>query len=167
MQTVRLLPREQDLGPGTGEHGQAGTNRDRVTQTHRALGCCHTDPLVALATEELGALVGVVAQSAEDGTGSRQKAVLAYGSGELAQTGTQDETTLHVARDEAMVLKCHGQTMRGRTGQPGGADELRQGRWPGFEGAQNDCSLVKNADSARIVHNLILPSQSLRRKFVP
>src|SRR5450631_1638592 len=56
--------------------------------------------------------------------------------------------------------------MRGRTGQSGGTDQLRQGRWPGLEGPQNDRSLVKNADSARVVHKLILPSQSLRRKFI-
>src|SRR5665811_1026453 len=53
-----------------------------------------------------------------------------------------------------------------RAGQPGGADELGQGRGPGFERAQNDGGLVQNADSARVVHYMILPSQSLRRKFM-
>ena len=79
MHTVRLLPGEQDLSCGTGEHGQAGTDRDRVAQTHGALGGCHADALVALAAEELGALVGVVAQGAQDGTGGGQEAVLAGG----------------------------------------------------------------------------------------
>lgn len=165
VQTVRLLPGEQDLGPGSGEHGQAGTDRDRVAQTHRTFGCCHADALVALATEELGALVGVVAQRAQDGTGSGQQPVLTGGGGELAETRAQDETTLHVTRDQSVVLEGDGETMSGRTSQSGGADELCQGRRPGFQGSQNDGSLVKNAYSARVVHKLILPSQSMRRKF--
>ena len=65
-----------------------------------------------------------------------------------------------------MVLEGNGETMRGRTSQSGGADELCQGRRPGLEGAQNDRGLVKNSDSARVVHKLILPSQSLRRKVI-
>jgi len=133
MKAVGFLPRKQDLGRGTGQHGQAGPDRDGVAQAHGTLGCCYTDALVALAAEELGALVGVVAQSAKDGTGSRQEAVLACGRGELTEAGAQDETSLHVTRHEAMVLQGHGEAMCGRTGQPGGADELGQGRWPGFE----------------------------------
>jgi len=74
----------------------------------RRNGCCHADALVALATEELGALVGVIAQGAKNGTGRRQQAVLACGCGELAKTGAQDETTLHVTRHEAVVLEGHG-----------------------------------------------------------
>jgi hypothetical protein len=65
-----------------------------------------------------------------------------------------------------VVLESDGKPVCRRTGQSGSADKLGQGRWPGFEGAENDRSLVKNADSARVVHKLILPSQSLRRKFV-
>src|SRR5665811_2403940 len=68
------FPREQDLSSGTGEHGQTGTDRDRVAPTHRTFGRCHTDALVALAAEELRALEGVIAQRAQDGTGSRQQA---------------------------------------------------------------------------------------------
>jgi hypothetical protein len=110
--------------------------------------------------------MGVVAQSAQDGAGGGEKAVLTGGRSELAEPRAKDETTLHVTRDEAVVLECDGETMCGRTGQPGGADQLRQGRWPGFEGPQDDRSLVKNTDSARVVHKLILTSQSLRRKFI-
>ena len=85
---------------------------------------------------------------------------------ELAKTWAQDEATLHVARYKAVVLQGDSETMSGRPGQPGGADELRQGGGSGFQGAQNDRRLVKNADSARVVHALILPSQTLRRKFI-
>ena len=73
---------------------------------------------------------------------------------------------MHVTRHKAVVLEGDGETMRGRTSQSRGADELRQGRGPGFEGAQHHRGLVQNADSASIVHALILPSQSLRRKFI-
>jgi hypothetical protein len=109
--------------------------------------------------------MGVVAQGAQDGTGSGQQAVLARSGSELAATGAQHEPTLHVTRDETVVLEGDRKTMCGGTGKSGGADELRQGRWSGLKGAQNDRGLVKNADSARVVHALILPSQSLRRKF--
>src|SRR5674476_56741 len=54
--------------------------------------------------------------------------------------------------------------MRGRTGQSGGGNELGQGQGSGFEGTQHDRGLVQNAYSASIVHELILASQSLRRK---
>jgi hypothetical protein len=67
----------------------------------------------------------VVAQGAKNGTGRSQQAVLACGCGELAKTGAQDETTLHVSRHEAVVLEGDGQTMGRRTGKSGGADQLR------------------------------------------
>lgn len=97
MQAVRLLPCEQDLGCRTGEHRKAGTYRDRVAQTHGALGGRHTDALVALMAEELGAFVGVVAQGAQDRTGGGEEAVLAGGCRQLTETGAQHETALHVA----------------------------------------------------------------------
>jgi len=73
---------------------------------------------------------------------------------------------LHVTRHEAVVLERDGETMRGRTGQPGGGHELRQGGGSGFKSAQHDRGLVQNADSASIVHSMILASQSLRRKVI-
>ena len=96
VQPVRLFPGEQDLGPGTGQHGEAGPDRDRVAQPHRPLGRCHADALVALPTEELGALVGVVSQGAQDRTRGGQQAVLAGGRGELTEARAQDESALHV-----------------------------------------------------------------------
>src|SRR5665647_3058991 len=78
----------------------------------------------------------------------------------------EHESTLHVTCHKAVVLEGYREAMRRRAGEPGGADELGQGRGPGFERAQNDGGLVQNADSARVVHHMILPSQSLRRKFM-
>lgn len=65
------------------------------------------------------------------------------------------------------MFEGDGETMGGGASQSGGSHKLRQGGGPGFEGAQNDRSLVQNADSASIVHTLILASQSLRRKDIP
>jgi hypothetical protein len=65
-----------------------------------------------------------------------------------------------------VVFESNSKSMSSWAGQSGGADELRQGRWPCLEGSHNDRGLVKNTDSARVVHTLILRSQSLRRKFV-
>ncbi|MDQ1483439.1 MAG: hypothetical protein QOF35_1515, partial [Actinomycetota bacterium] len=139
--------------------------RDRVPQPHRTFGGRNADALVALAPEKLGALVGVVAQSSQDRPRSSQQAVLTGRCGQLAAAGTKDVSTLHVPCDQAVVLEGDRKPMCSGTGQSGGSDQLRQRRWPGLEGAQNDRGLVKNADSARVVHALILPSQSLRRKF--
>ena len=77
--SVGLLPGKQDLCRGTGEHGQARADRDRVAQTHGTLGGRHADPLVALSAEELRALVGVVAQGAQHWASSGQEPVLARG----------------------------------------------------------------------------------------
>jgi hypothetical protein len=55
------------------------------------------DAQVALAAEELGGLVGVVAQCAQDRAGGREQSVLAGGRGELGQARAEDEPALHVA----------------------------------------------------------------------
>jgi hypothetical protein len=105
VQTVWLFPGEQDLGAGASEHGQTGSYRDRVTQSHGTLGRCNADPLIALASEELRALVGVVAQSTKDRSGCGQQTVLTGGRCQLAEPGSQDETTLHVTCHETVVLQ--------------------------------------------------------------
>ena len=76
--------------------------------------------------------MGVVAQGTQDGTGSRHQAVLASGGRELAEARAEDETALHVTRNETVVLEGNGETMGCRTGQSGSADELREGRGPGL-----------------------------------
>ena len=148
MQPVRLLPREQDLRRGAGLHRQRRADGDGVAQAHRALGRGDADPLVALAAVQLGALAGVVAQRGEHRAGGGQQAVLAGGRGELGQPRPEDEPALQVAGDQAVVLERHGEPVRGGPGQPGGGDELGQGRRAGLQRAEHDRGLVENADAA-------------------
>ena len=101
---------------------------------------------------------------ASTGLGGLEQPVLAGGGGQLAQPRAEHEPALQVAGDQAVVLQGDGEPVRGRPGQPGGGDQGGQGGRAGLEGAQNDGGLVENADSARVVHVPILPSQPPRRK---
>ena len=130
VEPVGLLPGEQHLGGGAGEHRQRRADRDRVAQAHGPLGGGDADALVALAAEELGALVRVVAQRAEHRAGGGEQPVLAGGRGELAEPRAEHEASLHVARDEAVVLEGDRQAVGRGSGEPGGADELGQGGRP-------------------------------------
>ena len=121
-------------------------------------------PAVSLPAIELRALTGDVAQPREDRPGRLEQAVLAGGRGELAQPGTEDEAALQVARHEPVVLQGGGEAVSCGAGQPGGRDEGGQAGGAGFQGPENDRRLVEDADSARVVHALILPSHWLRRK---
>ena len=67
-----------------------------VEDVEQALGRGHADPLVALASEELSALVGVVAQCPKDGACRSQQPVFAGRGGELGQARAEDEASLHV-----------------------------------------------------------------------
>ena len=122
--------------------------------------------MLTLAPEELGALVGVVAQRTQDGARSGEQAVLARGGSQLAETGAEDEATLQVADDQSMVLEGDGQPVGRRAGQPGCRHELGEGRRAGLEGAEHDRGLVKHPDATCVVHVLILASHCLRRTFV-
>ena len=146
VQAVGLLPREQHLGGRAGAHRQGRADRDRVAQADRPLGGRDADAVLALAAEELGALVGVVAQRAEHRPGGGEQAVLTGGGGELAQARPEDEPALEVAGHEAVVLQRDRQPVRRRSGQSGGRDELREGRRAGLEGAEDDGRLVEDAD---------------------
>src|SRR5690606_37907611 len=130
-----------------------------------ALGGRHADPDVALAAEQRGALAGEVAQLGQNGLGDREEAVLARGDRELGEPRTQDEPPLRVAVDEAVVLERDGQPVGGGAGQPGRLDELGEGSRARLQRVQNADGFVKYADSARVVHVLILPSRILRCKF--
>jgi hypothetical protein len=72
---------------------------------------------------------------------------------------------LHVAGDEPMMLEGHSQAMRGGAGETCARDQPGQRRWPGLESGQHHCGFVENADSARVVHELILPYRIVRRKW--
>ena len=147
VQAVGLLPGQQDLRGRAGEHRQRRADGDRVAQADGPLGRGDADALVALAAEELGALVRVVAQGAEDRAGCCEQAVLAGRGGQLAEARAEHEAALHVARDEAVVLEGDRQAVGRRSGESGGADELGEGGRAGLEGAEHGGGLVENADS--------------------
>ena len=159
VQPVGFLPRQQHLSGGSGEHGQAGTDRDGVAQPDRPVGGRDANALVTLATEQLGALVGVVAQGAQDRSGGREQPVLTGRRGQLAQPRPKDEPALHVSAHQPVVLQRDGEAVRRRPRQPSGRDQLGQGRRPGFQRTEHRGRLVENADPARVVHVTILPSQ--------
>ena len=135
------------LGGRAREHRQRRADGDRVAQADGPLGRGDADALVALAAEELGALVRVVPQRAEDRTGCGEQAVLAGRGGQLAEARAEHEASLHVTRDEAVVLEGHRQPVGRRSGESGGADELGEGGRTGLEGAEHGSGLVENADS--------------------
>lgn len=165
MEPVGLLPGEQHLGGRAGEHGQGGADRDRVAQTHRALGGGDADAVVALAPEQLRALGGVVAQGVEHGARRGQEPVLPGRAGQLGEAGSENEAALHVAGHEAVVLQGDREAVRGGPGQPRGGDELGERGGSCLEGSEHDGGLVEDADArCRGVHSMILPSRSLRRK---
>ena len=83
---------------------------------------------------------------------------------ELAEPRAEDEPTLQVAADQAMVLQRGRQPVGRRPGQAGRLHQGRQAGRPGLQCAQHDGGLVQNADSATLVHAPILPSHRLRRK---
>ncbi len=131
------------------------------------LGGGDADAVVALAAEQLGALVGVVAQGAEHRPCGGEQPVLAGGRCQLGEPGAEHEAPLEVAGDQAVVLQRHGQPVGRRAGQSGRGHQLCKGRRAGLEGAQDDGCLVENADPTRVVHGMILPSHSMRRKSGP
>jgi hypothetical protein len=90
----------------------------------------------------------VVAQGTQHRARSGEQAVLAGGRRQLGQPRAEDETTLHVARHEAVVLERHRQPVGGRSGQPGRPDELGESGRARFQRRQDSGSLVQNADPA-------------------
>ena len=164
VQPIGLLPREEDLRTRSGEHRQRGAHRDGITQSDRPLGGSHADADVTLATEQLRALVGVVAQRPKYWSCRGEQAVFPGRRRELGHAGTEDESALHIPRDEPMMLERNGQSMGRRPGQPRGGHELRKRRWTGLKGGENGGGLVQDADPTAAVHVPILPSHEVRRQ---
>ena len=118
--------------------------------------------MLALPAEQLRGLTGDVTQARKDRSGRGQQPVLSGCRGQLAEAWAQDETTLQVSRHQAMVLEADRETMGCRPGEPGCLNQAGERRGPGLERREYVGGLVKNADSARVVHGLILPSRHLR-----
>jgi len=161
---LRVLPREQYLSGGTGRHRELAAHRDGVAQAGRTLGGGDAHPVLTLAAEQLRRLAGDVPQPCQHRAGGRQQPVLAGGRGQLAESRAEHEASLHVAADQPVVLESDRQAVSRRTCQTRGRHESGQGRRPGFEGGQHEGCFVENTDSARVVHETILPSRIVERK---
>ena len=162
MEPVRFFPGEQDLRGGARQHRQRCAHGDGIAQPDGTLGGRDAHPVVTLASKQLCALVGVVPQGPEYGSGRREETVLTGGSGELGETRAEHKSALQVAGHETMVLERNGKAVRRWASQSRCGDELRQGGGPRLEGTQDDGSLVEDADATCVVHALILPSHCLR-----
>jgi hypothetical protein len=64
----------------------------------------------------------------------------------------------------SVVLERDGEPVRGRPRETGACHEPGQGGRPGLQGRENKGGFVENADSARVVHTLIMPSRMLESK---
>ena len=76
-----------------------------------------------------------------------------------ARRGPEHEPALHVAGHEPVVLERDGEPVGGRAGEAGAGDQAGERGGPGLEGGEHEGGLVEDADSARVVHMAILPSQ--------
>ena len=63
-----------------------------------------------------------------------------------------------------MVFERDREPMGGRPGQSGGRDQAGQRGRPGLQRAEHQGGFVEHADTARVVHALILPSRMLECK---
>ena len=131
----------------------------------RPLGRGHADAHVALAAVELRALARDVAQMRQHRAGRGQQSVLARGRGQLGQPGAENEAALHVARHQPVVFQGHGEPVGRGSCESGRRDQSGEGGRTGLQGAQDQSCLVENADAASVVHETILPSHSVKRKF--
>ncbi|GGU98824.1 hypothetical protein GCM10010245_01130 [Streptomyces spectabilis] len=94
-----------------------------------------------------------------------EQAVLARRRGQFGQARAEDEPALHVPGHHPVVLQGHGETVRRGSCEPGGRDQSREGGRTGLQSAQDKGRLVQNAYAARVVHETILASHSVKRKF--
>ena len=163
--TFGVFPREQDLRGRTRSHRQLAADRHGVTKSSGAFCGGNAHPEVTLTAEELGGFAGDVAQACQDRSGGSEQSILACRGREFAESRSEDEASLHVTCDESMVFERDGKAVCGWPGKPRAGHEASECRGPCFECGQNECGFVKNADSARVVHTLILPYRIVRRKL--
>ena len=119
---------------------------------------------VPLPAEHLGGLAGDVAEPGQHRTGGGQQPVLAGGRGQLAESRTEDESALQVPADQPVVLQSDGESMGGGSGESGRRHQSGQRGRSGLQCAEHESGFVQDADAARVVHALILPSRMLERK---
>jgi hypothetical protein len=63
------------------------------------------------------------------------------------------------------MLQGDGEAMRGWAGQSGCGHQTGQSRRSSLQGAEHEGGFVEDADAARVVHALILPSRMLEGKL--
>lgn len=68
-------------------------------------------------------LAGDVAQPGQNRAGCGKESIFAGGGRELGETRPQDEPPLHVACNQAVVLECDSESMRGGSSQTRGGDQ--------------------------------------------
>jgi hypothetical protein len=117
-----FLPREQDLGRGSGEHRQGRTDRNRVAQAGRAFGGRDADAVVALAAEQLSAFAGCLSESGKDWARCRKETILAGRGGELSEPRTENEPAVQVSGHHPVVLEGNSEPVRSGSGETGGVD---------------------------------------------
>lgn len=160
-----VFPGEQALGGGPGPHGELGSHGNGVPQADRAFRGGNTDASVALTPEELRALARRVAQLEQDGTGRGNQPVFPGSGGKLNKAAAEHEASLDVPADQPVMHERESQPVNRGPGETGRGDELGQRDRAGLQRIEHHCRFIDDADATRIVHNLILPSHYLRRKY--
>jgi 3-isopropylmalate/(R)-2-methylmalate dehydratase large subunit len=164
LHAIGLLPGQQHLSCRAGAHGQLGADGDAVAQSRHALRCGHTHPVVALPPEHLSRFPGNVAEPGQHRPGRRQQPVFASSRRQLPKPRAEDESALQIPAHQTMMLEGDSKAMRGRSGQAGRGHQASQGCRTRLQGAEHEGGFVEDADTARVVHALILPSRMLEGK---
>ncbi|MCW2667820.1 MAG: 3-isopropylmalate dehydratase, large subunit, partial [Frankiales bacterium] len=81
--------------------------------------------------------------------------------GELAQPGPEPPAPLAVADEQPVHLQRDGEPVGGRPRQPGALGQRGQAGRALLHGVENENSLVKDANSATVFHEVILPSHDV------
>jgi hypothetical protein len=118
-----------------------------------------------LPAEHLSGLAGDVAQPSKHWSRRGKQPVLTSCRGKLSEPRTEHEAALQIATYQPMMLKGDGKAMGRRSGQSGGCHQTCQGGRSGLQGAEHQGGFVEDADAARVVHALILPSRMLDGKW--
>jgi hypothetical protein len=118
-----------------------------------------------LPAEHLSGLAGDVPQPSKHWSRGGQQPVFTSCRGKLSKPRTEHEAALQIATYQPMMLKGDGKAMGRRSGQSGGCHQTCQGGRSGLQGAEHQGGFVEDADPARVVHALILPSRMLEGKW--
>ena len=166
VQPVRLLPGEQDLRGGAGEHGQLDADRDRVAQTGRALGGGDADR---------GSRPGGGTAARDSPVMSRSRA--STGPAAASSRSSPAAEASSARRGPSMNRPCMSRATR-RWCSSATASRWAVGRaspvavtrparvaGPDSRAREYEGGFVEHADSARVVHTSILPSRMLICKF--